>query len=153
MREDAENGRIYLPAEDLRRFGVGQGDGVEPDGGGAQGAIAIAPAGGGEAGETGGAMAQRASRLAAQAAVQAEPLSELMRFEAERAQQWFDRGLVLVPLLDRRSGACVSAMAGIYRRLLERIEADPAARSARALRCSTGEKAVVALRSFAGRGS
>ena len=49
----------------------------------------------------------------------------LVRFEAERAQSWFERGMQLAPLLDRRSAACVLAMAGIYRRLLERIEADP----------------------------
>jgi phytoene synthase len=130
VREDAENGRIYLPAEDLRRFGV------EP-----------------REGEAGGDMAQRASRLAALAAAQAEPLSELMRFEAERAQQWFDRGLSLVPELDRRSGACVAAMAGIYHRLLGRIEADPPAALSSRTSLSTAEKLLVALRSFAGRGS
>jgi phytoene synthase len=130
VREDAENGRIYLPAEDLRRFGVEPHDG-----------------------EAGGDMAQRASRLAAQAAAQAEPLGELMRFEAERAQQWFDRGLLLVPQLDRRSGACVAAMAGIYHRLLGRIEADPPAALSSRTSLSTPEKLLVALRSFAGRGS
>jgi phytoene synthase len=130
VREDAENGRIYLPAEDLRRFGVEPHDG-----------------------ETGGDMAQRASRLAALAAAQAEPLGELIRFEAERAQQWFDRGLVLVPQLDRRSGACVAAMAGIYHRLLGRIEADPPAALSSRTSLSTPEKLLVALRSFAGRGS
>jgi phytoene synthase len=127
VREDAENGRIYLPAEDLRRFGVELGEDRD--------------------------MAQRASRLAALAAAQAEPLSELMRFEAERAQQWFDRGLELVPQLDRRSGACVSAMAGIYHRLLGRIEADPPAALSSRTSLSTPEKLLVALRSFAGRGS
>jgi phytoene synthase len=130
VREDAENGRIYLPAEDLRRFGV------EHDGG-----------------EPGADMAERAGRLAALAAAQSEPLSELMRFEAERAQQWFDRGLELVPQLDRRSGACVSAMAGIYHRLLGRIEADPPAALSSRTSLSTGEKLLVALRSFAGKGS
>ena len=33
----------------------------------------------------------------------------------------------LIPMLDRRSAACVLAMSGIYRRLLDRIEADPPA--------------------------
>jgi phytoene synthase len=127
VREDAENGRIYLPAEDLRRFGVELGEDRD--------------------------MGQRASRLAALAAAQAGPLSELMRFEAERAQQWFDRGLLLVPQLDRRSGACVSAMAGIYHRLLARIEADPPAALSSRTSLSTPEKLLVALRSFAGRGS
>ena len=36
-----------------------------------------------------------------------------------------DRGIALVPLLDRRSAACVLAMTGKYGRLLERIAADP----------------------------
>ena len=50
-------------------------------------------------------------------------------------QQWFERGMQLVPLLDRRSAACVRAMAGIYHRLLERIEGDPNACCASASRC------------------
>ena len=53
------------------------------------------------------------------------PVSELVRFEAERARGWFARGLRLLPLLDRRSAICVAAMAGIYRRLLDRIERRP----------------------------
>ena len=53
-------------------------------------------------------------------------LAELIRFEADRARGWYDEGLRLLPLLDRRSAACTAAMAGIYRRLLDRIAADPA---------------------------
>ncbi len=45
-------------------------------------------------------------------------LDALTRFQARRAGEWFDRGLELVPLLDRRSGACVLAMANIYRGVL-----------------------------------
>jgi phytoene synthase len=52
-------------------------------------------------------------------------LDALVRFQARRAGEWFDRGLQLVPLLDRRSGACVLAMANIYRGVLTRIEEDP----------------------------
>lgn len=125
VREDAENGRVYLPAEDLRRFAL----------------------------PVDGEMAESARLLARCAAERAGSLGELMRFEARRAEEWFDRGLPLVPLLDRRSAACVSAMAGIYRRLLMRIEADPT----RALHVRTSlsgaEKALVALRSIAGRGA
>ncbi len=54
------------------------------------------------------------------------PVDLLVAFEAERALGWLDRGLTLVPLLDRRSAACVLAMAGAYRRLLEHIAAEPA---------------------------
>jgi phytoene synthase len=53
-------------------------------------------------------------------------LAELLRYEAARAQGWYDRGYRLLPLLDRRSAACCAAMAGIYRELLTRIAADPA---------------------------
>ena len=52
-------------------------------------------------------------------------LAELVRFEAARAWGWYDRGLQLLGMLDRRSAACCAAMAGIYRELLERIAADP----------------------------
>jgi phytoene synthase len=49
----------------------------------------------------------------------------LVRFEAERAEEWFARGMGLVELLDVRSASCVQAMTGIYRRILERILEDP----------------------------
>ncbi len=52
-------------------------------------------------------------------------LDALVRFQVRRAGEWFDRGLELVALLDRRSGACVLAMANIYRGVLTRIEDDP----------------------------
>lgn len=59
-------------------------------------------------------------------------MDAFMRFQARRAGEWFEDGLALVPLLDRRSGACVLAMANIYRGVLARIEDDPeAARGAR----------------------
>jgi phytoene synthase len=108
VREDWESGRVYLPREDLQRFGV-----TPP---------AFSP--------------------------------ELIRFEAARAQEWFERGLELVPLLDRPSAASVSAMAGIYRRLLERIERDPGLvlRDER-LSLRGWEKGWVAARSLAGAGA
>jgi phytoene synthase len=105
VREDWHAGRVYLPREDLDRFGA-----APPD----------LPA-------------------------------DLVRFEAERAQGWFERGLELLPLLDRPSAASVSAMAGIYRRLLERIERDPelVLRDER-LSLPGWEKGWVAARSLAG---
>ena len=53
------------------------------------------------------------------------PAELLVAFEAQRALNRLARGLTLVPLLDRRSAACVLAMAGAYRRLLERIATHP----------------------------
>jgi phytoene synthase len=123
VREDALNGRVYVPGEDLRRFGVGAG----------------------------AEMAQSAQALIVAAGREDDALIALTRFEAARAQQWFERGMQLVPLLDRRSAACVAAMAGIYHRLLGRIEADPARALRERMSLSGGEKAIVALRSLAGR--
>ena len=57
----------------------------------------------------------------------------------------------LLPMLDRRSAACTGAMAGIYRRLLDRIAAQPAAVLRGRMSLSAGEKAVVAVKALAGR--
>jgi phytoene synthase len=135
VREDAENGRVYLPAEDLRRFGLAGAGGPQPAAAGLP--AALAQLAGGSAGSNG-------------AGHQAGQLYELMRFEAARAGEWFDRGLELVPLLDRRSAACVLAMAGIYRRLLERIEQHPEQAAQRRISLPTHEKALVAARSMLG---
>jgi phytoene synthase len=116
IREDFGTGRVYLPADDLARFGC-----------------AMTP--GGRDGPV----------LRANAA-----LERLVRFEAERARQWYQAGLQLMPLLDRRSAACTGAMAGIYLRLLEQISAEPAAALARRLSVPARAKALVAVRSLAG---
>jgi phytoene synthase len=115
LREDVAFGRIYLPTEDRRRFGVD----LRPF------------------------------------QILAEPdaaLRDLVRFEAERAREWFARGLELLPLLDARSAACVAAMTGIYRRILERIDRDPGEIGRRRIALPVWEKAWVAARSlFGGR--
>jgi phytoene synthase len=105
VREDYERSRVYLPAEDLRRFGC-----------------------------------------------QAPPdvSAELIRFEALRAREWFDRGLGLVDVLDSRSAACVLAMTGIYRRILDRIASEPAEILERRISLPAWEKAWLAARSLAG---
>ena len=74
----------------------------------------------------------------------------LVEFEVERARDWYAIGLRLLPMLDRRSAACTGAMAGIYRRLLERI-ADPAAVLRGRMSLSGREKATVAVQALAGR--
>ena len=113
VREDAHNGRVYLPAEDLRRFG------------------AVPP---GEDRE------------------QLERMSALVRFEADRARDWFERGMTLAPLLERRSAACMLAMAGIYSRLLDRIAANPERALRERVSLGMHEKAWVAARSMIGGG-
>jgi phytoene synthase len=119
MREDAENGRVYLPAEDLRRFGL-----LED----------------GRAASAGGMLA----------ALDGPQTTALVRFEAVRAREWFERGIALTRLLDRRSAASVLAMAGIYRRLLDRIEARPYEAARRRMSLPAREKAWVAARGMLG---
>ncbi|HEY2795341.1 MAG TPA: presqualene diphosphate synthase HpnD [Micromonosporaceae bacterium] len=77
-------------------------------------------------------------------------LAELIEDAAIRARGWYDRGLRLMPLLDRRSAACTGAMSGIYRRLLKRIAAEPTAVYDKRLSLSGREKAGVALRALVG---
>ena len=117
LREDAAAGRVYLPREDLDRFGCYP-----------------LPIGGGLL------WPHERSTLA------------LVRFAAERAERWFEHGLLLLPLLDRRSAACVAAMAGIYRRILGRIARQPELALERRVALPAWEKAVVATRSLAGFG-
>ena len=110
IREDHQNGRVYLPSEDLAKFDV-----------------------------------------ALDAPSQSAQFSRLVEFEVERARDWYATGMRLMPMLDWRSAACTGAMAGIYRRLLERIAAQPAAVLRGRMSLSTGEKAVVAVKALAGR--
>jgi phytoene synthase len=77
-------------------------------------------------------------------------LAEVIRFEAARAFGWYDRGLQLLPLLDRRSAACCAAMAGIYSELLRRMAADPATVMRQRTSLPTRDKLRVAARALAG---
>lgn len=109
VREDLERCRVYVPTEDLERFGCE----LRPEG------------------ATG-------------------PVDGLVRFQAARAREWFERGLRLLPLVDRRSAVCVAAMAGIYQRLLARIEREPGLVLQERLSLPSWEKGWVAVRSLAG---
>jgi len=77
--------------------------------------------------------------------------AKLVDFEAERAREWYAAGLQLLPMLDWRSAAAAGAMAGIYRRLLDRIAARPEAVLRGRVSLSPGEKAAVAARALARR--
>ncbi|WP_017933039.1 presqualene diphosphate synthase HpnD [Nocardioides sp. Iso805N] len=72
-------------------------------------------------------------------------LAAYLRHAAARAEDWYGLGLRLVPHLDRRSAACCTAMAGIYRHLNQRIAADPVQVYDKRLRLSGAEKARVAV--------
>ncbi len=108
VREDLDRGRVYLPAEDRRRF-----DSED---------LRAAPPG---------------------------HVAALISFEVTRAREWFDRGLGLLELIDGRSAACVAAMTGIYRRILERIAAQPASVLHQRVSLPPWEKTWVAVRSLA----
>ena len=125
IREDLGNGRVYLPAADLTRFGC-----------------TLAPAG----------TADTASDNSAPGGTIAGPMHDLIRFEAARARDWYGLGMQLMPLLDRRSAACTGAMAGIYRRLLEHIAARPQDALQHRMSLPTREKLWIAVSALAGLG-
>lgn len=107
--EDQQMGRIYLPSDDIERFGC-------------------------DADLRGPESAMRA----------------LIEHYVGVADSFYERGLKLLTLLDRRSRACVSAMAGIYRQLLWRVSADPLAVLRGRISLSGKEKLTVAARSLMG---
>jgi phytoene synthase len=109
IREDHQNGRVYLPAEDLTQFGWAPG---QDDGPG---------------------------------------FRRLVEFEVERARDWYCDGWRLLRLLDRRSAACTGAMAGIYRRLLDRMAAAPGEVLTTRVSLPASQKAAVAVRALTGR--
>jgi 15-cis-phytoene synthase len=74
----------------------------------------------------------------------------LMDYEVQRARGLFRDGYRLLPLLDRRSAACVATMAGIYDRLLDRIAADPQAVLRGRLSLTASQKTLVAVRGLTG---
>jgi phytoene synthase len=82
--EDAARGRVYLPREDLDRFGY------------------------------------EASGLSK--GVRGEPFRALMRFQVERARQYYDAAWPLLPLLPPPGRAVFLVMGRTYRSLLEAIE-------------------------------
>lgn len=77
-----------------------------------------------------------------------DAVAALVAQQVPRAEQHFARGLELLALLDRRSRACVAAMAGIYHRLLGKIGADPGRVLRERVSLPTAEKAWVAARSL-----
>ena len=93
-----------------------------------------------------------AQRLGVPADLHAAPeeIARLVAFECARARSWFEQGMQLLPLLDRRSRACVGAMAGIYRQLLRRIEAEPIAVTRGRMSLPAWQKVLVAAGALAG---
>jgi 15-cis-phytoene synthase len=151
IREDYANGRVYLPAEDLAKFSVDLG-GDDPAGpGGTTPPKPPLRLGGNRFPQTPSAPVSPRGGTSPPITPPSAGFTRLIDFETERARDWYATGLRLLPMLDRRSAACTGAMAGIYRRLLDRIAAEPEAVLRGRMSLSAGEKATVAVRALAGR--
>ena len=84
VREDAMRGRIYLPMDELQRFGVSEEDIIKGQ--------------------------------------QTEQVTALMRFQAERAHQYYQKAFELLPDEDRFNQRSGIIMAAIYQATLAEIE-------------------------------
>jgi 15-cis-phytoene synthase len=85
VKEDLEFGRIYLPQDEMARFGYSEEelrDGIVN-----------------------------------------EPFINLMRFQTQRARDYFQSGFLLLPYLSPRSRACPAVLGQIYSKVLDLIEA------------------------------
>lgn len=110
VREDAGMGRVYLPQEDLQRFGVSERDLLDGNPG--------------------------------------EGWEALIDFETKRTRELFESGYQVLQYIPRRSAACVQTMAGIYERILEKIERDPHLPLRERAALSNGEKLRVVVASW-----
>ena len=104
IKEDAGRDRVYIPQDELRRFGVSEED------------------------LTNG--------------VVNEPFRELMRFQVERAREFFESGRKLIPLLEPDARACTAVLIRVYTSILNRIEATDYDVFSKRVNLSTGEKLV-----------
>lgn len=111
VKEDAARDRIYIPLEDLARFGY-------PEKGLASGMIN-------------------------------EDFRQLMRFEAARASEYFQRSAPLFPMIARDCRACPAILAALYSRLLDRIEARDWNVFGSRIRLSASEKIWLATKTWA----
>jgi phytoene synthase len=108
VQEDLQRGRIYLPEDELARFGY------------------------------------KADFL--RQGVANEAFRRLMAFQVARAEEYFEEGRMLLPLLPRRARACVGVMAGIYRTILDDIRRRPETILRQRVSLGTGHKLVLAGR-------
>lgn len=110
VREDAEMGRIYLPLDDLQRFGVTE-----------------------------------------EQILKAQPPPEfvdLMRFESQRAHDFYEKSRPLLHLIHADSREALLALMEIYRRLLKKIEHSNFDVFAGRISLPTWQKALIAIKSL-----
>jgi len=108
VRADGARGRIYLPSEDLERFGVTAAD-------------------------------LQAGRLT-------PAVTELLRFECERARCYYRRAAEQLPPEDARSLLAAEIMGAIYFEILQRIERNRYDVFTERIRVPRPRRAVIALR-------
>ena len=111
VREDWDMGRVYLPQDEMARFGYTE------------------------------------QQLAA--GIHNEAFVELLRYQGERAKEYFRSGFRLLPYLSRRSRACPAVLGAIYSRVLDRIEASGYdVLGEKRIALTTGEKARITARAW-----
>lgn len=111
VKEDAGMGRVYLPQEDLKRFGVTEQD----------------------------VMAGKLD----------ERIHSLLRFQGERAEDYYRKSEPLDPLIDPKSRPALAVMTKIYRGLLHKIAAENYNVMNGKIRLSTPAKVRIALGAWA----
>lgn len=109
---DAARGRIYLPQEELSRFGYSEEE----------------------------LLAHRYT----------DAFVELMAFQCDRANGYYDKAAILLPAEDRASMLASEIMGRIYRRILTKIEARRYRVFDESVRIATPTKLMIALRAWAG---
>lgn len=77
---------------------------------------------------------------------------ELVAFESARAREYFERGYQVLRYIPRRPAACVQTMAGIYERILTKVERDPALPLRERAALAQHEKLGVMVRSWLSAG-
>jgi phytoene synthase len=107
VREDAGRGRLYLPLDDLDRFGVSRAD-IE------QGRL--------------------------------DCLRDLLHFQAERAEAYYQEASPLLRLIDPRSRASLWVMTAIYHGILKRVRTSGYDVFSRRAGLSHAEKTAIMLR-------
>jgi 15-cis-phytoene synthase len=117
VREDVGLGRIYLPEEDLARFGIGE-------------------------------EMLLSSRAGAGDAASSHDWDAFIAFETARARGYFERGYKVLDYIERRPAACVRTMAGIYERILGKIEREPSLPLQGRAGLSNGEKVGAMVRAW-----
>jgi 15-cis-phytoene synthase len=114
---DLERGRLYLPLEDLRRFGCSEDD-------------------------------LRREIEHAGAGVRSPAVKQLLRFQGERARQYYARAAAALPPADARQLVAAEIMAAIYSGLLTRIERADYDVFSQVIRIPRPRRALIALRTW-----